>query len=50
MMKVDLTKCGLDRVSAMPSRVVPKWNEPEMPEEVLKNAKRAYDAMRRVLH
>jgi hypothetical protein len=25
--------------------MVPKWNEPEMPEELLKNAKRAYDAM-----
>jgi hypothetical protein len=32
------------------SDMVPKWNEPEMPEEVLKNAKRAYDAMRRALH
>ena len=29
--------------------MVPKWNEPEMPEEVLKNAKRAYDAMRQAL-
>jgi hypothetical protein len=29
---------------------VPKWNEPELPEEELKNAKRAYDAMRRALH
>jgi hypothetical protein len=32
------------------SDMVPKWNEPEMPEEVLKNAKRAYDAMRQALH
>jgi hypothetical protein len=32
------------------SDMVPKWNDPEMPEEVLKNAKRAYDAMRRTLH
>jgi DNA-binding NtrC family response regulator len=31
MMKVDLTKCGLDRVSAMPSRVVPKWNDDRKP-------------------
>jgi hypothetical protein len=30
--------------------MVPKWNEPVMPEEVLKNAKRAYDGMRRALH
>ena len=32
------------------SDVVPKWDEPEMPEEVPKNANRAYDAMRRALH
>jgi hypothetical protein len=32
------------------SDMVPKWNDPEMPEEVLKNAKRAYDAMRQALH
>jgi hypothetical protein len=32
------------------SDMVPKWDEPEMPEEVLKNAKRAYDAMRQALH
>jgi hypothetical protein len=30
--------------------IVPKWNEPEMPEELLKNAKRAYNAMRQALH
>jgi hypothetical protein len=30
--------------------MVPKWNEPDMPEELLKNAKRAYDAMRQALH
>jgi hypothetical protein len=28
------------------SDVVPKWNKPEMPEEVLKKVKRAYDSMR----
>jgi hypothetical protein len=32
------------------SDMVPKWNDPEMPEEVLKNAKRAYDAMMQPLH
>jgi hypothetical protein len=32
------------------SDMAPKWNEPEMPEEVLKNAIRAYDAMRQALH
>jgi hypothetical protein len=31
------------------SDMVPKWNDPEMPEEVLRNAKRAYDAIRRAL-
>jgi hypothetical protein len=30
--------------------MVPKWNEPEMPEELLKNAKQAYDEMRRALY
>jgi hypothetical protein len=29
---------------------VPKWNEPEMPADVLKDGKRAYDAIRRGLH
>jgi hypothetical protein len=29
---------------------VPKWDEPEMPDDVLKDAKRAYDAIRRGLH
>jgi hypothetical protein len=29
---------------------VPNWDEPEMPEEMLKDAKRAYDAIRRAVH
>jgi hypothetical protein len=29
---------------------VPKWDEPEMPDDVLKDAKRAYDAIRRAVH
>ena len=28
---------------------VPKWDEPEMPDDVLKDAKRAYDATRRAV-
>ena len=29
---------------------VPNWDQPEMPDDVLKDAKRAYDAIRRGLH
>jgi hypothetical protein len=29
---------------------VPNWDQPEMPDDVLKDAKRAYDAIRRRLH
>ena len=29
---------------------VPNWDEPEMPDDVPKDAKRAYDAIRRGLH
>jgi hypothetical protein len=29
---------------------VPNWDEPEMPDDVLKDGKRAYDAIRRGLH
>src|SRR5262249_10717024 len=29
---------------------VPNWNEPEMPDDLLKDAKRAYDAIRRAVH
>jgi hypothetical protein len=29
---------------------VPNWGEPEMPDDVLRDAKRAYDAIRRAVH
>jgi hypothetical protein len=29
---------------------VPNWDEPEMPDDVLKDAKRAYDAIRGAVH
>src|SRR5262249_44507938 len=29
---------------------MPKWLEPEMPDDVLKDAKRAYDTIRRAVH